>query len=320
MRKKRYLFLIIGLVLIVLVSSCTSKDVVVENKNSSKKVQEESKSSKEDDLEKIMIQFKTLISENKEPDEVVEFIDENIEKVSKKESVDMIKEFEKLQENYIALYTEELHKENRQQTLAKLYPNSDIDPKKIEEIKDEELKKIISKMIKGGYKIVNEEGFYFPKIDYEIFKKYEKNLSDELKEYLNIKVVESDSPAIIDGEITVSWDELGNRLIKIEKYLTKYPKGIKCEEVMRIYGEYLVMYMSGSDNTPIYNAKDKKIKKDIFDNYKKIVSNNKDTITANVINEYMKIIEKNNHISDSVVTSRLVELYNEAIGRFEECE
>src|SRR5699024_7774370 len=105
------------------------------------------KESKKEKQEKVMIEFKALISENKEPYQVIEFIDENIEKVSKKESVEMLEDFEKLQESYIDLYINELSKENRQNILSQTYSNSEIDPNKIEEIKDDELKELVSKIV-----------------------------------------------------------------------------------------------------------------------------------------------------------------------------
>lgn len=315
MKKKKYLFLILGLLIIILVSSCTSKNSIVSKEDSSEKTKEELKESKEEKQEKVMIEFKSLISENKEPYQVIEFIDKNIEKVSQKESVEMLEDFERLQESYIDLYTDELRKENRQNLLSQTYSNSEIDPNKI---KDEELKELVSKIVKGRYKLVKKEDSYCPVINYVSFKDYEKFLSDELKEYLNIKIIESEAPAILDGKIAITWDELGSRLIRIEKYLTKYEEGIKDEEVTRLYSEYLLMYISGSKNTPIYNDENKKISKEILDAYRKMASNNKKTITGEIIGEYSQLIENNDYLIDDMITSRLLEIYNEAIGRLEE--
>lgn len=318
MKKKKCLFLIFGILIVALLSSCTSKNSVGSKEDSSKKTKEELKESKEEKQEKIMIEFKSLVSENKEPYQVIEFIDKNIGKVSQKESVEMIEEFENLQENYINLYTDELRKENRQNLLSQTYSNSEVDPNKIEEIKDKELKELVSKIVKGRYKLVKKDGFYCPVINYASFKDYEKFLSDELKEYLNIKIIESESPAMLDGKIAITWDELGNRLIRIEKYLTEYEDRIKDEEVTRLYSEYLVMYMSGSKNTPISNDEDKKMSKEILDSYRKMASNNKKTITGEIIKEYLQLIENNNYLIDDMVTSKQLEIYNEAIGRLEE--
>lgn len=318
MRKKRYLFLILGLLMIVLVSGCTSKNSIANKGNPNESIEEDKRESEKDKKEKAMKKFKALISENKEPNQVIEFINENIGKVSHEDGVEMVKDFEKLQEDYIDLYTDELNKEDRQKLLIEVQPGPEFAPERVEEIENEELKGLVSRIIKGKYKLISKEGFYYPVIDYANYKEYEKFLSDELKECLNIKIIESSSPAILDGKMAVAWDELGNRLINIEKYLIKYPEGIKHEEITRLYGEYLVTYMSGTDNSPIYDTNNKKIHKNIFDNYKKIVSNNKKTITGDIINKYLELIEKNDYIIDDMVISRLVELYNESIGRLEE--
>lgn len=318
MKNKKHLVLIFVLAILVLVSGCTKKKDSKKGNKPVQNIDEEMAKVEENKIKKIMDDFRVLISENKEPYEIIKFIDENIDQTSEVEAVEMIKEFELVQEKYMNIYAEELYKSNRQEILNLTFPNGEYDPQKLDAIEDGELKQLVTKIAEGKYKLINVEGSFFPIIDYGSFKKYEKYLPEDMKGYLNIKSLESDSPSMTDGGLIITWDELANRLIKTEKYLMKYPEGLKNEEILRLYGEYLIKYMSGGDNTPIYNMEDNKILEDVLESYKKTIVNNKNTITADIMSKYLKLIEENEYIVDDVLTSKIVDLYNEAIDRLEE--
>ena len=63
---------------------------------------------------------------------------------------------------------------------------------------------------------------------------------------------------------------MAERLIKTENYILKYPNSIKYEEILRLYGVYLKLYLEGSSNTPIYDYETKEIKEEVLSSYKKV--------------------------------------------------
>ena len=191
------------------------------------------------------------------------------------------------------------------------------DTTKTDQINNGNLKELIDKIIKGKYKLINMEGAFYPIIDYEELKAYNKYFSDEMKDYLDIKSMDSNMPTILDAEFLISFDELSERLITVENYIVKYPEGLKYEEVLRLYGAYLRLYLEGSDNTPIYDFETNKIRDDVLSSYKK-TGNIKDTVTSKIVNKYINIIEENQNLIDNQVFSKITELHNEAIGILEE--
>ena len=120
---------------------------------------------------------------------------------------------------------------------------------------------MLEKLAAGKYKLISMEGAFYPIIDYEALKIYNKYLSDEMKAYLDIKSMDSNMPTIIDAAIIIPFDELANKLVKVEEYMKKYPECPDCEEILRLYGAYLKLYLEGSDNTPIFNYANKTIKR-----------------------------------------------------------
>lgn len=273
--------------------------------------------SKDDKTMELVNEFKNIVESNNEPHTLVQFIDENIKNATVDEAEAMVIILEGVQKKYIQKYTDELFLEDNQMELLKLSGTElFFDEEKIDDIKNIKLKEMVEKIIQGKYKLINMEGSFYPTIDYEKLKEYNPYLSEEMKEYIEIKSVNSNMPAILDGEITISFDELAERLIETEEYIQNYPKSIKFEEVLRMYGEYLRLYMEGSDNTPLYEYETKEIKEEVLNSYKSMEKNT-GLITSKIISKYIDIIEENENIIDENVLSRVPQLLSEAIAILE---
>lgn len=271
----------------------------------------------EDSKDKLIEEFENVANSDNEPFTLIQFIDENIEKATDEDAIAMILRLEDVQERYIKRYTDELFLGDNQVELLKLSGNElFFDESKIEEIKNADLKQLVDRIIKGKYKLINNEGAFYPIIDYEGLKVYNDYLPDEIRAYIDIKSLDSNEPAVLDGELNVSINEIGERLITIESYIKEYQDNLKFEEILRCYGNYLKLYLEGTDNTPIYNYEDNVIKEEVMSSYKNM-SSLKNSVTANVMSKYIDIIEENQNVIDTNVLSRVPELYAEAIATLE---
>lgn len=270
-----------------------------------------------EDTDKLVHEFKSMVESNNEPYTLVQFIDENIKNATEEEAAVMILILEEVQKEYIQKYTDELFMEDNQMELLKLSGTEQFfNEENIENIKNVKLKDIVERIFKGKYKLINMEGGFYPEIDYEKYKEYNRYLSDEIIGYIEIKALNSSKPAILDAEIAISFDEIGERLTQTEKYIQKYPQGVKFEDVLRIYSNYLRLYLEGSDNSPLYEYETKEIKEDIMKSYKKIKGNDR-LITSKIISKYIDIIEHNNNIIDESVLSKVPKLLSEAVATLE---
>lgn len=328
MNKKSIAFmLIVSILLLTLLAACGGEGVDKGNGELVDKVEPKPEVSIEKDEEKIMKDFKTMVKSDNEPFVLVKFIDENIDKVKIENATEMIKELEEVQEGYIERYTEKLFMEEHQMELltlsevqhseAKIEDYLFFDNSKIEEIKNGNLKELVNNIMEGKYKLINMEGAFYPIIDYEALKIYNDNISDEMKEYIDLKSMDSNMPTILDAGLVISFDQLAERLVKTENYILKYPNSIKYEETLRLYGVYLKFYLEGSSNTPIYDYESKKIKDEVLSSYKK-VRNMDETVTSKVVSKYIDIIGENQNIIDENVLSRVTEVHSEAIATLED--
>ncbi len=331
--KRRMLFLIlISSILFVMATACNGKDI---NEIGNQLVDNIEFDKAEGDVgsheEKLMEEFNNAIKGDIEPFVLVKLIDENIGKVKTNVATEMINRLEEIQLGYIDRYTEELFMEEYQMeliTLSEIFnSNSEdkeysvedylfFDVEKIEEIKNENLKQLVERIIEGKFKLINMEGAYYPIIDYEGLKVYGDYISEEMNDYLDLKSMESNMPVILDGGITISFDELAERLIKTENYILKYPDGQKYEEVLRLYGIYLKFYFEGSPNTLIYDYESKIIKDEVLASYERL-KNMEETVISQVVSKYIDIIMENDNIIDESVLSKVTELHSQAVAALE---
>jgi predicted small lipoprotein YifL len=310
--------LIMTLIIFITLSGCSKKKPEV--KEPSEKIENTNEVVKEDEnqKEKIMKNFKAIVESDNGPDAIIKYIEENIGKVSQLEGDKMISDLERTQEKYLETYTDMLLDGDKEGELMSISSEEMFFPEeKIKDIKNKELKEIVSKIFNSKYKLINLEGAYYPIIDYEKLKVYNNHITDEWKEYIAIKSIDSNEPAIIDAGLRITFDDLASRMVKIESFIKKYSEGQRYEEMLRWYGGYLKVYLGGVDNTPIANNDTKKIHDDVFDSYKR-TSNMKNTVTSEIVSKYISIIEDNNRIINDTVTSKITGLYNEAISLLEE--
>ena len=319
--KVKTIILIISTILLISLVGCNSKGVELGTESPTKPVDGVPTKPVEYSREDIMKDFRNIVKSNNEPFLLAKFMDENISKVEMDDAVEMVKELEQLQLQYIDKYTDEMFIEDYKRELWRLSETEEklslfFDMKNIDKIENHGLKELMEKLLDGKYKLISMEGAFYPIIDYEALKIYNKYLSEEMKSYLDIKSMDSNMPTIIDAAIIIPFDELANKLVKVEEYMKKYPECPDCEEILRLYGAYLKLYLEGSDNTPIFNYANKTIKEEILSSYKK-TAKLENSITGNAVNRYINVIEENDNKIDDNVLSKITEIYNEAIANLE---
>src|SRR5699024_9859039 len=313
---KKCLIIISLLMLLLFMTSCNPKKSNTKGEFHSKSVNGVKNRPKDEG--KILTEFNKIASEDKEPYEIAHFIDENISVVSKDGALEMIEKFEKIQESYIEFYSDELFKDDRQVVLNRVSDKGKLDMDKINSIEDEEFKKFLDTLLEGKYKLSNIEGAFYPVIDYSKYKEYNKYLPEEMVGYIEIKNIEEENPFLIGTSLVITWDELGDRIIAVEEYLRKYPDTVKIEDMLKLYGDYLLIYLQGVKDTQNYDYDTKVVYDDVIASYKKLVSENKNSITKDIVEKYLEVLEENENKMNEEVEGKIVDLYNEAISRLEE--
>ena len=94
-----------------------------------------------------------------------------------------------------------------------------------------------------------------------------------------------------DAAITITWDQLAERIMEIEDYLIAYPgETIRKWQVAEFFINYLYSYLYGQDNTPSYDWQTKVVLDDVIESYKKMEQSYPGTETGMIICEYIHFI------------------------------
>ncbi|MCY6959245.1 hypothetical protein [Clostridium brassicae] len=268
-------------------SSDTSKNIINTVKNSSNSIQYE---------KNIMNDFNLLLNNKSSSEkEVINFVDVNIKKVSKVNASKLVIGIEDIQNKNYNKVLENCFKGNIQNKFIKEFKNKkSIDNYDIKNIKDPQLKRYLSMLTEMGYKIVSSEGQYFPIQNYEWIKKYNSYITEDIKEYISLKSIESTSPSVTDSSLIISWDEIFNRAIQCENFLKKYSYSNKLDDIKNQYVFYVTCYLYGQDNTPAFDYKTNHLKSVVKKSYENNSFHNNESNLSKIIMNYLKELQSTN--------------------------
>ena len=86
-----------------------------------------------------------------------------------------------------------------------------------------------------------------PHLYYDVFKDY---VTDDYKEYLKIWAKDHEELYQADAGLSISFEELGDRIARWENFLNKYPNSILKPKVTALLNSYREDYILGMENTP----------------------------------------------------------------------
>jgi hypothetical protein len=267
---------------------------------------------------KVMEEFKEITKDLPTPEVLIDFMDDNIDKVNPIYGDEMINSLEVSLEENKNEYEEELSKIDKDNELMEIAGDKAYFEKShIDEIENKELKEKVEDLYSKMYKLENIEGSFYPIIDYSKLKTYDSYITEEWKDYLAVKTMDSEDRPMSDGELNISFDELADRILKTENYLNKYVDGQRQKEMIKNYEYKINAYLKGLANTNIADKSTKKIKDEVLKSYKDI-SDTQNYMTSHTVYEYLEAIKENDYIIDENIVDKADELIEEAIRMLRE--
>ncbi len=158
--------------------------------------------------------------------------------------------------------------------------------------------------------------------NYHYWNLFGPYLSPALRNFL--KIIEDESVKLYsaDAGICLTWDEVGERVVRWEKYIDKYPDSAPIDQARENYIFYLRDYLFGEDNTPTFYFEDGKLK--IYDeshrSYQALLKKYPDSITARLLETFLKEARNQKFNSDDKYPffdefyKRVIDMAETAIG------
>ncbi|MFC4104090.1 hypothetical protein [Paenibacillus xanthanilyticus] len=248
-------------------------------------------SADQEKTERIVAEYEALKTKQADAKERLAFLDANLAKLPADEA-------DRIMRDMLAFYEQDL--EPAQQRLADQRIDEQlaaiewpITPEKLNQVTDDKVKRAIENVWAEGYKLEATEGMIFPVVDYGLLKKHAGSLSPQLVDYIALLALESDEKSSSDAGLVISWDQLAERTLAHEAYLTRYPDAPEFARVKQLFQNYLSMYLYGLNNTPVFDFDTYKLAEEVKASYTKTVAAHPDTKTGEIVKGFLAVLERN---------------------------
>ncbi|GGH15042.1 hypothetical protein [Paenibacillus segetis] len=104
-----------------------------------------------------------------------------------------------------------------------------------------------------GYKLETSEGMFYPVMDYKSFKVFKPYVKPDIQAYIDLMATESQQPSTADAALRIGWDEVLERTLAKEAFLTKYKSSNRTAAVKEAFVLSRMYTFYGTSNTPLFD-------------------------------------------------------------------
>lgn len=238
----------------------------------------------------VLSQINQMKEQNKKPKEMFDYLNQNIKELNKADATAALGALVSTLEEYEEIYSEQLFEGNNPDLMLK-YFESAFDYSKIEAIKEQDLKDLLYDISLGGFKIMNIEGSFSVMVDYEALKTFDEYVDDEIKAYIKIMALRYNNPSAVDASIVITPEEMENRIMQMESYIKSFNQEQRKEMITEMYLGEMMLYMSGSDNSPVFDFDTGVMDPEMFKVFENAVAKYKDAVFGKVLSKYVEVLK-----------------------------
>ena len=162
------------------------------------------------------------------------------------------------------------------------------------------LNESVEPLRKYGIIIYSAEGYIesevMPMYIDELFWKY---LSDAERDLAQLAELEVENPSLQDASITISYQELGDRLKMCDDMALKFSKDELYPQIAACQKFYLSLLLAGADNSTPFDWDTKKLNPEVRQTVINYIAEHPDAESTKTLKEFMLIIKRNNYKSSA---------------------
>ena len=257
--------------------------------------------------EEVLTQISIMQKKNSKPKEIFGYLNQNIKELNKKAASEAVGILVNTMEEYETIYNEQLFTGTIPDLMYKYFEYV-FDYSKIEFIKEAELKELLYDITLGGFKIVDTEGTFMVIVDYNALMTFNEYIEDDLKYYIELLAMIYNDPVAMDASIVVSSQELEKRIIQMENYIKTYENQQRKEMILSLYLGYTMVYISGTENTPIFDYDTGVMNAGMFKTFEAAAGTYNETIFGNVISKYIEVLKQEGFESTEKVQDFIINI------------
>ncbi|MCJ7666539.1 MAG: Gmad2 immunoglobulin-like domain-containing protein [Actinobacteria bacterium] len=263
----------------------------------------------EDISKEVETKFNELDKSSTNIENIFIFIDRNLKDATPELTSEMVYAVMRLCEEYKFEFTDKFNDNEVQGTIYDLSPSPEqFDLEMLKETDNQKVKELILETINKKYKLISGEGFIMPLVDYQsYYDMYGPYFTREMTDYTDIKLDESNRPAVMDACIVIPTDDFIQRILKSMYYIETYPGSPREAEVRHFNTGRIIVYLSGIDNSPVFDS-DQKILPDRLTEFKNNLENYSDTKFGEILGSYLDLLEQENYVKTRKIDDFLRDL------------
>ena len=217
--------------------------------------------------QKVMAGFEALLGQESLSVAILrQYVDENLNVVSKENAALFVDGLERLQIENLPQWEQKYADVKIQQKLAQAFQDNEWALPDSCNVQDETLQTLLYATEAEGYKVETAEGFFFPVVDYAFYNQYLDKVPADLATYLAIMKTESDQVPAKDAALKIGWNEILWRAVRQEQFLNQYGdkrsetasarEQLRAETVGMLLKRYVMFALYGLNNTPLFDYED----------------------------------------------------------------
>ena len=239
--------------------------------------------------------FQNIMKQDISEPVLIYFVDANIDKVSPEIASSLVVGIESVQRRNLPEIENDYYPETVQERMFAEFGHEG-NYNDYRGVKDKALSMLLEKTLKSGYKIQVGEGFYYPIIDYELYKKYQPRVTADIRDYIDIRAGDSMQVPMLDAALVISWDEVLSRAGNAEQFLKTYPKSSKYQEIKEYFLFYLETILYGANNTPVFDYSNETMDPAVLESYRQFLHHtNKGWIVPDLIDGFLSVSKRNDY-------------------------
>ncbi|PQP83439.1 hypothetical protein C0Q44_01590 [Paenibacillus sp. PCH8] len=231
------------------------------------------------------------------------YLESHINKVTTHHATLMVLQLENARNKALTAMIDRLLVPNVQEKMMNAYKWNDSFTQLMARTKDTRLRALLQQARDSGYRLVMLEGSLYPIMNYMAFQKYISYVSPDIKQYINIMAVETSNLAADDGALIIGYQEILNRAMNQERFLSENPKSNRVQQVQNLMNNYTLYTFYGLNNTPLFDYETNKMTANAQKGYKAVLQRNssEDSDFLTKLEKFMDIVTEAKFEKTSVV-------------------
>lgn len=169
-----------------------------------------------------------------------------------------------------------------------------------------EIKDHIIKNRELAYRLNTQEGIYYYLVDYKkLFDLFGDSLTREYRDYLQILSLDSEKPFLNDGILTISANNLVDRILLAESFKRIYPYSNLIDEIDKIYELYFNIYLYGDSENPTFNLENNKMKESAINDFQSKMDEYPYTNFSDILADFLGWLEENSFFINDDIREKL---------------